>query len=87
MTEPAGLRRHRRRATALTVMSVKQQTLVRLSELPEDSDAWRELHEDARLLKAITAAEADVRAGRVHSLEDAKQIMEDKWALRRSMSV
>lgn len=65
-------------------MSLKQQTLASLAELPEDSSVWGDLHEEARLLRAIAEAEADVRAGRLHSLDDAKFSMEKKWTERRS---
>lgn len=67
-------------------MSLKQQTLASLAELPEDSSAWSELHEEARVLSAIAKAEADVRAGRLHSLEEVKRRMEEKWTQRRSTS-
>lgn len=67
-------------------MSVKQQTLAWLSELPDDSSVWTGLHEEARLLRAITVAEEDVRAGREHSLEEVKHTMESKWETRRSKS-
>ncbi len=67
-------------------MSVKEQTLAWLSELPDDSSAWTGLHEEARLLRAITVAEEDVRAGRERPLEEIKHLMEAKWDLRRSKS-
>ena len=67
-------------------MSVKQQTLAWLSELPDDSSAWTSLHEEARLLRAITVAEADVRAGRERPMEEVKHTMEAKWDQRRSKS-
>lgn len=67
-------------------MSTKQQTLSWLAELPEDLPAWQELHDDARLLRDIAVAEEDVRHGRVKSLAEVRQILEEKWALRRSKS-
>ena len=67
-------------------MSTKQQTLSWLAELPEDSPAWQELHDNARLLRDIAVAEEDVRHGRVKSLAEVRQILEGKWALRRSKS-
>ncbi len=67
-------------------MSVKQQTLAWLSELPEDSSIWTGLHEEARLLRAITVAEENIRAGRERPLEEVKRTMEDKWIMRRSKS-
>jgi hypothetical protein len=63
-------------------MSVKQQTLSLLAELPEDSSAWRELHDDARLLRDIAAAEDDVRNGRERPLAEARELLEQKWAQR-----
>lgn len=67
-------------------MSTKQQTLSLLAELPEDSSAWRELHDDARLLRDIAAAEEDVRHGRERPLAEVRELLEQKWAQRRSMS-
>lgn len=60
-------------------MSTKEQTLSWLAELPEDSSAWRELHEDARLLRDIAVAEDDVRNGRERSLAEARELLEQKW--------
>ena len=67
-------------------MSVKQQTLAWLAELPDESVAWTELHDEARLLRDIAAAEADVRAGREQNLEAVKISLEAKWAQRRLKS-
>lgn len=67
-------------------MSTKEQTLSWLAELPEDSPAWRELHDDARLLRDISLAEEDVRNGRERTLAEAKELLEHKWAQRRSKS-
>jgi hypothetical protein len=67
-------------------MSTKQQTLSWLAELPDDSSAWRELHDDARLLRDIAAAEEDVRSGRETPLAEARALLEQKWAQRRSKS-
>lgn len=52
-------------------MSTKQQTLSWLTELPDESLAWRELHDDARMLRDIAAAEQDVRNGRERPLAEA----------------
>ena len=70
----------------LFIVSTKEQTLSLLEDLPEDSFAWHELHEDARLLRDLAVAEADVRGGRVRSLADARQLFEQKWKKRRSKS-
>lgn len=71
---------------SLPHMSTKQQTLSWLAELPEESSAWRELHDDARLLRDIAAAEDDVRNGRERPLSEARELLEQKWAQRRSKS-
>lgn len=65
-------------------MSTKEQTLSWLAELPEDSAAWRGLHDDARLLRDIAAAEEDVRNGRERPLAEAIELLEQKWTRRRS---
>jgi hypothetical protein len=67
-------------------MSTKQQTLSWLAELPEESAAWRKLHDDARLLRDIAVAEDDVRNGRERPLVEVKELLEQKWAQRRSKS-
>lgn len=71
---------------AFSRMSTKQQTLSWLAELPEESEAWRELHDEARLLRDIAAAEEDVRSGRERPLAEAKKLLEQKWAHRHSKS-
>jgi hypothetical protein len=67
-------------------MSTKEQTLSWLAELPEDSPAWHKLHDDARLLRDIAVAEVDVRNGRKRPLAEARELLEHKWAQRRSKS-
>jgi hypothetical protein len=67
-------------------VSTKQQTMSWLAELSEDSSAWRELHDDARLLRDIAAAEDDVRNGRERPLAEARELLELKWTQRRSKS-
>jgi hypothetical protein len=67
-------------------MSTKQQTLSWLAELPEESPAWRELHDDARLLRELAVAEEDVRSGRETPLAEARALLQQKWAQRRSES-
>ncbi len=67
-------------------MSVKEQTLSWLSDLPESSEAWANLHEEARLLHAVVEAEADIREGRTLGLEELIPQMEAKWARRLSKS-
>ncbi len=73
-------------AVNIANMSTKEQTLSWLAELPEDSSVWRELHDDARLLRDIAAAEDDVRNGRERPLAEGKELLEHKWAQRRSKS-
>ncbi|WP_395741828.1 hypothetical protein [Prosthecobacter sp.] len=60
-------------------MSTKEQTLSLLAELPEESAAWRELHDAAPLLRGISAAEDDVKNGRERPLPEAMQLLEQKW--------
>jgi len=60
-------------------MSTKEQTLSLLAELPEESRVWNKLHDDARLLRDIAAAEEDVRLGRERPLAEAKELLEQKW--------
>jgi hypothetical protein len=67
-------------------MSTKQQTLSWLAELPDESPAWQELHDDARLLRDIALAEEDVRHGRERPLSEAKQLLEQKWACSRRVA-
>ena len=67
-------------------MSTKEQTLIWLAELPDESPVWRELHDDARLLRDVAAAEEDVRTGRERSIAEARRLLEQKWDLRHSKS-
>lgn len=69
-----------------TGMSVKEQTLSWLADLPESSAVWADLHEEVRLLHAIVEAEQDVRERRTSCPEEVTQKMEAKWALRSSKS-
>jgi hypothetical protein len=50
--------------------------------VPEESPAWNDLHENAKLLRAITKAEDDVRSGRERSSQEAREHFEKKWAER-----
>lgn len=74
------------RDDSLAHMSTKQQALSWLEELPEESSAWLELHEDAHLLRVIALAEDDVRYQRDSPLADARELLEQKWDQRRSKS-
>lgn len=67
-------------------MNLKEQALSWLAEVPADSPAWRQLRDEARLLRDVAQAEDDVRAGRLHSMEEVKAQFETKWAARRSKS-
>lgn len=60
-------------------MNIKEQTLSLLAELPEESEAWHALHDDARLLRDIAAAEEDARNGRERPLAEAREMLEQKW--------
>jgi len=48
-----------------------------------DAPVWRELHDAARLLRDIAAAEEDVRNGRERPLAEARELSDHKWAQRR----
>ena len=67
-------------------MSLNEQTLTWLEEVPEDSEAWRQLATDAQLLHMIAAAEAEVRAGKVVDLDEVTQRVEAKWKARHTVS-
>jgi hypothetical protein len=67
-------------------MNLKEETLTLLAEVPADSPAWRQLSDDARLLRELAEAENDVRSGRLYSLDEVKAQFESKWASRRSKS-
>jgi len=67
-------------------MSIKEQTLAWLAELPDDASIWPALSDDARLLLGIAEAEADVREGRERPLEEVQREFEAKWTNRRSKS-
>lgn len=67
-------------------MSLKEQTLTLLAEVPDESPAWQDLRDDAQLLHALAAAETDVRNGRLHSMADVEKHFRDKWERRRSIS-
>lgn len=71
---------------SLSCISTKQQTLSWLAELPEDSSAWRELHDDARLIQDIVDAEEDMRNWLERSLSEARELLEQKWTQRRFSS-
>lgn len=51
---------------------MKQQTLAWLAELPDESAVWSDLYVEARMLRDIAIAEADVREGRESSLSEVK---------------
>jgi len=67
-------------------MSLKEQTLTLLAEVPDESPAWQDLRDDAQLLHALAVAETDVRNGRLHSIADVEKHFDDKWERRRSIS-
>ncbi len=67
-------------------MSIKEQTLTWLAELPDDAPIWPALSDDARLLLGIAEAEADVREGRERPLDEVQREFEAKWTNRRSKS-
>jgi hypothetical protein len=65
-------------------MSMKETIHRWVDSIPDDHPYLRELHERARLSLAIGEAEKDIAEGRVYTLEEVKQKMEEKWAKRRS---
>ena len=65
-------------------MSMKETIHQWIDSFPDDHPGLRELHERARLSLAIAEAEKSIAEGRVHTLEEAKQRMEEKWAKKRS---
>lgn len=71
---------------AFLEMNTKEQTLSWLAELPAESPAWNELHDDALLLRAIAAAEEDVQNGLERPIAEAREVLEQKWTQRRSTS-
>jgi hypothetical protein len=65
-------------------MSMKETIHQWVDSIPDDSPGLRELYEQARLSLAIGEAEKSIAEGRVFTLEEAKQRMEEKWAKKRS---
>ncbi len=65
-------------------MSMKETIHQWVDSFPDDHPYLRELYDDARLSLAIGEAEKDVAEGRVFTLEEVKQRMDEKWAKRRS---
>ena len=65
-------------------MSVKETIHKWVDSIPDDSPGLRDLYEQARLDLAIDEAEKSISEGRVYTLEQMKQMMEEKWAKRRS---
>lgn len=65
-------------------MTLKQETLSWLTDLPDESPKWKELHDEFQMVRSLDDAEADIRAGRVHSPEEVRRVMQEKWAHRDS---
>ena len=65
-------------------MSMKETIHQWVESFPDDHPGLRELYEEARLSLAIGEAEKSIAEGRVFTLEEMKQKMEEKWAKRRS---
>ena len=53
-------------------MSVKETVHRLIDELPDDSPWLLDLYEQARLKKALDEAEEDIKAGRVHTIEEVR---------------
>jgi hypothetical protein len=60
-------------------MTVKQQVIELIDELPEDSTSLREIRESLRLSKAIGEAEEDFRQGRFYTTEEFEAEMKKRW--------
>jgi hypothetical protein len=65
-------------------MSMKETIHRWVDSLPDDSAGLRELYEEARLDMAIEEAEKSIAEGRVYTLEEVKERLEQKWAKRHS---
>jgi hypothetical protein len=65
-------------------MTLKQETLSWLTDLLDESPKWKELHDEIQMVRSLDDAEADIRAGRVHSTEEVRRVMQAKWAHRDS---
>ena len=67
--------------------AVKETVHGMIDELPDDNPWLLDLYEKARLKKALDEAEADIKAGRVLTFEEADRRMRAKWAKRDSQSI
>jgi hypothetical protein len=65
-------------------MSVKETIHKWVDSIPDDAPGLMELYEEARLDLAIGEAEKSIAEGRFYTLEQVKQMTEEKWAKRRS---
>ncbi|HYR59400.1 MAG TPA: hypothetical protein VEO95_12255 [Chthoniobacteraceae bacterium] len=65
-------------------MSVKETIHKWVDSFPDDSPGLRELYEEARLDLAIDEAKKSLAEGRYYTLEQVKEMMDEKWARRRS---
>ena len=59
-------------------MSVKETVHKWIDEMPDDAPRLLDLYEQARLSEAIEEGMADVRAGRVYSIEEVRQRREER---------
>jgi hypothetical protein len=60
-------------------MTLKQEVLELIDELPEDSVSLRDIRESLRLNKALDEAKEDVRAGRVYTSEEVLAEINKRW--------
>jgi hypothetical protein len=65
-------------------MTVKQQVLELIDELPDDSASLREIRESLRMSKAITDAREDIRQGNFYTAEEFMAEVEKRWPPRNS---
>jgi hypothetical protein len=65
-------------------MTVKQEVLELIDEMPDDSASLRELRESLRMSKAITDAREDIRQGNFYTAKEFMAEVEKRWPRRNS---
>ena len=65
-------------------MTAKQFIHEWIDEMSDDSPLLRDLHEQARIDRALDEAEQSIREGRVSTFEEIEQRMRHKWAQHNS---
>ena len=67
-------------------MTLKQEVIKLIGQLPDDSPSLREICEKLALEKAIDEGLEDVRVGRVYPAGQVISELKARWAKRRSKS-